>query len=106
MDIHQQLESASLKETILSTGDGYLQDERMMTPFCLTTRVQTRGVKDCGYMNSQEWSSGMEYWSGVLDWTTGVGGAIFLRMRIITESSRCDKLMIWHFTESQSRYIG
>ena len=26
-------------------------------------------------MNSLEWSGGMEYWSGVLDWTTGVGGA-------------------------------
>ena len=33
-----------------------------------------------GYMNSLEWSGGMEYWSGVLDWTTGVGMAIFLSM--------------------------
>ena len=27
-----------------------------------------------GYMNSLELTGGMEYWSGVLDWTTGVGG--------------------------------
>ena len=27
-----------------------------------------------GNVNSLEWSGGMEYWSGVLDWTTGVGG--------------------------------
>ena len=57
-------------------------------------------------MNSLEWSGGMEYWSGVLDWTTGVGVAIFLIMRIIIKSSHRDKLMIWHFIESQSRYIG
>ena len=57
-------------------------------------------------MNSLDWSGGMDYWSGVLDWTTGVGGAIFLSMRIITKISHRDKLMIWHFIESQSRYIG
>ena len=28
-----------------------------------------------GNVNSLEWSGGMEYWNGVLDWTTGVGGA-------------------------------
>ena len=30
---------------------------------------------ETGNVNSLEWSGGMEYWSGVLDWTTGVGGA-------------------------------
>ena len=30
-----------------------------------------------GRMNSVDWSGGMEYWSGVLDWTTGVGGRYF-----------------------------
>ena len=38
-------------------------------------------------MNSLDWSGGMDYWSGVLDWTTGVGGAIFLSMRIIINFS-------------------
>ena len=57
-------------------------------------------------MYSMEWSDGMEYWSGVLDWTTGVGVAIYLSMHIIIKSSHRDKLMIWNFIESQSRYIG
>ena len=51
-------------------------------------------------MNSLDWSGGMDHGSGVLDWTTGVGGAIFLK------NSHRDKLIIWHFIESQSRYIG
>ena len=33
--------------------------------------------EDFGNMNSLDWSGGMDYWSGVLDWTTGVGGATF-----------------------------
>ena len=28
-----------------------------------------------GNVNSLDWSDGMDYWSGLLDWTTGVGGA-------------------------------
>ena len=48
----------------------------------------------------------MEYWIGVLDWTTGVGVAIFLSIRITIKSSHRDKLMSWHFIESKSRYIG
>ena len=48
----------------------------------------------------------MEYWSGVLDRTTGVGGAIFFTHAHNNKSSHRDKLMIWHFIESQSLYIG
>ena len=25
-----------------------------------------------GYVNSVDWNGGMEWWSGLLDWTTGV----------------------------------
>ena len=52
----------------------------------------------------------MEYWNGILEWSTGLdnwsGRGDITSMRIIIKSSHRDKLMIWHFIESQSRYIG
>ena len=59
-----------------------------------------------GYMKPLEWSGGMEYWSGVRNWTTGVGVAIFLKHahnNHAHNNQNRDKLMIW---QSQSRYVG